>query len=90
VTELNRLWREIDVSPNDPPERHVSFVMVLGKRDIIVRYQKALATLQAWQNAGVPIKVITKPNLGHLGAIRWYKKHIDELLDEAEQLTNRP
>jgi hypothetical protein len=89
TAKLNGLWQEIDVSPDDPPKQNVSFVMVLGKRDRIVSYKKALATLQAWQKVGVPIKVITKTNLGHLGTIRWYKKHIDKLLDEAEHLTGR-
>jgi pimeloyl-ACP methyl ester carboxylesterase len=56
---LNSLWQEIDVSPDRPPEQSVAFVMVLGKRDRLVRYEKALATLQAWQKAGVPIKIIT-------------------------------
>lgn len=88
-TRLNNLWEEIDVSPNDPPRRDLSFVMVLGKRDRIVSYEKALGTLQAWQNAGVPIKIITKPNLGHLGTIKWYKKHINELLIQAENLTSQ-
>lgn len=87
MARLNSLWQEIDVSPNDPPQQRVAFVMVLGKRDVLVSYKKALATLQAWQNAGVPIKIITRPNLGHLGAIRWHKQHIDELLAEAERLT---
>lgn len=86
----NNLWREIDVSPDDPPRRDVSFVMVLGKRDRIVSYEKALATLVAWQKAGVPIKIITRPSLGHLGTIRWYKQHLDELLTEADQLTSQP
>ena len=89
TAKLGSLWQEIDVSPDDPPRRDVSFVMVLGKRDRIVNHEKALATLHAWQKAGVPIKIITKPNLGHLGAIRWYKKHIDELLNEAERPTAR-
>ena len=86
AARLGSLWQEIDISPDDPPGRDVSFVMVLGKWDRVVSYKKALATLQAWQKAGVPIKIITKSNLGHLGTIRWYKKHIDELLDEAENL----
>jgi hypothetical protein len=84
---LNSLWQEIDISPDDPPGRDVSFVMVLGKRDRVVSYEKAFVTLQAWQKAGVPIKIITKSSLGHLGTISWYKKHIDELLAEAEHLT---
>lgn len=87
AARLNSLWQEIDVSPDQPPKRDVSFVMVLGKRDKLISYEKALATLQAWQEAGVPIKIITRPNLGHIGTVRWYKQHIDELLDEAEQLT---
>ncbi len=85
AARLGSLWQEIDISPDDPPG-DMSFVMVLGKRDRVVSYEKALATLQAWQKAGVPIKIITKTSLGHLGTIRWYKKHIDELLDEAENL----
>jgi len=86
ATKLDSLWQEIDVSADEPPRRDLSFVMVLGKRDRIVNYQKSCATLQTWQKAGVPIKIITKPDLGHLGTIKWYKKHTDELLDEAEQL----
>jgi hypothetical protein len=84
---LNSLWQEIDVSPDKPPQQHVAFVMVLGKRDWLVSYKKALATLEAWQRTGVPIKIITRHNLGHIGAIRWHKEHIAELLDEAERLT---
>lgn len=87
AAQLNDLWQGIDVSTDDPPQQHVAFVMVLGKRDRLVSYKKALATLQAWQEAGVPIQIITKSNLGHLETIRWYKKHIDELLAEAERLT---
>jgi hypothetical protein len=88
AAQLESLWQDIDVSPDNPPQRHVAFVMVLGKRDKLVRYEKALATLQAWQKAGVPIKVITRPRLGHIGTIRWHKNHIEELLDEAERLTS--
>ena len=83
---LNDLWREIDVSADEPPSQGLSFVMVLGKRDRVVTYEKAMVTLHAWQAAGVPIKIITKPKLGHLGTIKWYKQHIDELLIEAEHL----
>jgi len=61
--------------------------MALGKRDIFVSYKKAHTTLQAWQNAGLPIKIVTRLNLGHIGTIRWHKEHVDELLDEAECLT---
>jgi hypothetical protein len=86
---LNSLWQEIDISPADPPQRSVSFVMVLGKRDRLIRYEKALATLHAWQKAGVPIRIITRSGLGHLGTIRWHKEHIGELLDEAEELPTR-
>jgi acetyl esterase/lipase len=87
TARLNSLWQEIDISPDEPPQRSVSFVIVLGKRDRLVRYEKALATLQAWQNAGVPIKIFTRSNRGHVGTIRWHKKHIDELLVTAERLT---
>lgn len=89
MDRLNSLWQEIDVSPDKPPRRDLSFVMVLGKRDMLVRYKKALATLETWQNAGVPIKIITRPNLGHVRAIRWHRNNIDSLLTEAEQLTAR-
>lgn len=86
ATKVKSLWQELDISPHNPPKQKIPFVIVLGKRDKISRYGKALAALQAWQNAGAPIKIITRPNLGHIGVIRWHKQHIDELLDEAEQL----
>ncbi len=88
TTKVKSLLQELDISPDHPPRQNLSFVIVLGKRDKLSRYEKALAALQSWQNAGVPIKIITRSNLGHLGTIRWYKKHIDELLDEAERLTS--
>lgn len=87
ASKVRSLWQELDISPDNPPKQNVPFVIVLGKRDKIVRYEKALAALQAWQKAGAPIKIITKPNLGHRGVIAWHKEHIEELLNEAEQLT---
>lgn len=84
--QLNRLWQEIDVSPDNPPSKRVAFVMVLGQRDKLVNYTKALATLQAWQRAGVPIQIITRPRSGHLATIRWHKRHVEELLAAAENL----
>ncbi|HTH72381.1 MAG TPA: hypothetical protein VL737_03415 [Candidatus Pristimantibacillus sp.] len=90
AARLNSLWQEIDISADSPPRRDLSFVMVLGKRDRLIRYKQALATLQAWRSAGVPIKIITRPHSGHLGTIKWHKKHIHELLAEAEYLTSRP
>lgn len=87
TSKVKSLWHELDIAPDNPPKQNVAFVMVLGKRDKVIRYEKALAALQAWQKAGVPIKIITRPNSGHMGTVRWYKQHLDELLAEAEQLT---
>lgn len=87
ASKVKSMWQELDISPDNPPKQNIPFVIVLGKRDRIVRYEKALHALQAWQRAGAPIKIITRPTLGHIGVIRWHKKHIVELLDEAERLT---
>lgn len=89
AAKVRSLWQELDISPDKPPKQPVPFVIVLGKRDRIVRYEKALAALQAWQKAGAPMKIITKPKLGHMGVIKWHKQHMNELLDEAERLTAR-
>ena len=62
------------------------FVIALGKRDKVVAYDKALTTLHAWQDQGQSIQIITKPNLGHIGIIRWYKYHFSELLADATEL----
>ena len=84
-TELKKAWQDIDIVPTKPTYQN-SFVMALGKKDRIVKYDKALSTLKAWQNEGQHIKIIIKPKLGHFGIIRWYKNHIAELLVEAESL----
>ncbi len=84
--KVKSFLQELDITPSKPPRQHLPFVIVLGKRDKFVRYQKALAALQSWQQAGVPINIITRPDLGHMGVIAWYKEHIGELLDDAERL----
>jgi hypothetical protein len=62
--------------------------MALGKKDKVVNYQKARTTLESWQNKGQMIRIITQPSVGHLGIIRWYKKHFRELLAEAERFVD--
>jgi hypothetical protein len=84
--ELKKVWSDIDIVPTKLLSQ-TPFVIALGKRDRIVKYGNALSTLNAWQDKGQPIKIITKPKLGHFGIIRWYKKHIEELIVEAEVLT---
>jgi predicted esterase len=85
--ELKKAWKDIDILPSKPLSQ-TPFIMVLGKNDRIVTYDKALTTLHAWQRTGQRIKIITKPGLGHIQIIRWYKKHIDALLVEAESITS--
>lgn len=70
-----------------PLPKNTSFVIVLGKRDRIVQYEKASAVYQVWSQLGLSIKVITKRNLGHLGIIRWYKQNLESLIEDAEELT---
>lgn len=86
AAKLKSLWKEDDILPELPPKQSSPFMIVLGKQDKIVSYKKATATFQAWQAAGVMIKIITKSDRGHVGAIRWLKKHFGELLTEAELL----
>jgi len=86
--ELQKIWMEIDILP-DKSFARTPFIMALGKKDKIVNYGKALTTLHAWQSQGQPIRIITKPRLGHIGIIHWYKNHFSELLAEAEGLSIR-
>jgi esterase/lipase len=83
--KLKKLWQDVDIVPEKPLNLTNPFLMVLGKKDKIVNYQKALVTLHKWQATGKPITIMTKNNLGHAGTIRWYKKHFEELLVEAEK-----
>lgn len=85
--ELQKAWAEIDVLP-DKNFSQTPFIMALGKKDRVVGYDKAMTTLHAWQEKGQSIQIITKDGLGHVGIIRWYKKHFTELLDEAERQAN--
>jgi hypothetical protein len=83
--ELEEKWAEVEILP----ERSFGtapFIIALGKMDAVVRYEKALSTLQAWQQDGQDIRIISKQALGHVGIIRWYKSHFAELLTEAEKL----
>jgi esterase/lipase len=83
---LQKAWMEVDILPTKSFAQ-TPFIMALGKKDKIVKYDKALATLHAWQHQGQPIQIITKPRLGHLGIIGWYKRHFSELLAAAEDLS---
>jgi len=84
--KLQTAWAEIDILP-DKNFAQTPFVMALGQKDKIVRYDKAVTTIQSWQEKGQPIRIIPKPNLGHIGVIRWYKSHFSELLAMAEGMT---
>lgn len=81
--ELKKVWAELDILPAKRLGE-MPFMMVLGKKDKIVKYDEALATLHAWQSLGEPIRIITKADMGHLGIIRWYKNNFNELLTDAE------
>lgn len=81
---LMQIWQQHEIMPELPPRTDSPIVMTLSTQDRIVDYSKAIATLKAWQNAGVPVHVITRPRYGHLMTIRWFKHHIAELLDIAE------
>lgn len=82
---LQKAWADVDILPGQNFVQ-TPFVMALGKKDRIVPYNKALATLRSWQSNGQNIQVITKPTLGHIGIIRWYKNNFSDLLDQAEAL----
>ena len=88
IDGLKAAWQEVEILPDTPLDKNKAFIIVLGKQDRIVKYQKALATLRAWQHAGVPIKIITKQYLGHRGTVRWFKKNLGSLLAEAEDNVN--
>ena len=83
--KLREIWHKYEVSPDEPLTRTTPFVMVLGARDKIVKYDQAMTTLRAWQAAGVPIQIITKQVLGHSATIKWLKKNITTLLKLAEE-----
>jgi len=80
ATKLHALWQSHEITPGNPVPAPAGFVMALGKRDAIVRHRKAIDTLQAWQRNGTPIVIVSK-NRSHAGIIRWYKRHLGELLD---------
>jgi len=82
---LQRAWQAVEALPDEPPTFPTPVVMMLGKRDKIVNYTSALKTLHTWQKAGIPIRILTR-NPGHLSTVRWFKKHIPELLKAAEEV----
>lgn len=84
-TRLLQAWADVDILPGTN-FASTPFIMALGKKDRIVNFEKAINTLHAWKTNGQNIQIVTKDNLGHIGIIRWYKKHFKELLDDAEKL----
>lgn len=83
---LREIWRDIDISPEKPPAADKSLCVVLGGMDYIVNYAKARRTYVAWQKAGVPVRILTKPQLGHAGTLRWFKENIHTMLAEGTEL----
>lgn len=84
-TKLLQAWADVDILPGNNFAR-TPFIIALGKKDRIVKFEKALNTLHAWKTNGQDIRIITKDSLGHMGIIRWYKKHFAELLAESEKM----
>jgi hypothetical protein len=82
--KLKSAWKDVEILPEEPPSKTSPFLIVLGKRDKIIPLKRALQTLVPWQKAGVPIIIKTRAGRGHAGTIKWYKQHINELIDEAE------
>lgn len=83
---LKSLWNNVDIIADTPMNHQSPFLIVLGKRDKIANYRKAIRTFDAWRLRGEPIKVITQPAMGHSRVIRWYKQNFVELHQQAEQL----
>jgi hypothetical protein len=77
---LREAWKDIEMSVDNPPPTDKAISVVLGGLDYFVNYAKARRNLKAWQNAGVPIRIVTKPHLSHSGTVTWFKEHIDTLL----------
>jgi hypothetical protein len=83
---LQESWKTIEMSLDDPPPIDQSISVVLGGRDKFVNYDRALSNLTVWKDAGVPIEIIKKPELGHFETVKWFKAHIDILLKKAPRL----
>lgn len=83
---LREAWKDVEMSVDNPPPTDKSLSVVLGYLDYFVNYAKARSNLVKWHEAGVPITIKTKPHLSHSGTIKWFKAHIDDLLNEAQQI----
>lgn len=88
LEELRQAWSDVDILP-EKPFAGTPILMALGTADLIVKYDKAQRTLQAWQKAGQEVRIITKPAMGHIAVIRWYKRNFDSLLTTAEKFSKR-
>ncbi len=83
---LQEAWKDIDMSVNTPPPSDKAICVVLGGIDYFVNYVKARSNLKKWQEAGVPITILTKPKLSHSGTVRWFKANIETMLAQAPEL----
>lgn len=83
---LREAWKDIDISVDDPPSPDKAMCVVLGDLDMFVRYKKALENLRAWQEAGVPIRILTRPKYTHSKTVQWFKDNIGLMLNQAPEI----
>lgn len=77
---LLEAWRELeDQEPRLAKTQ--SLVVVLAGADRIVRHADAVRLLEDWKSKGITLTYFTKRGIGHSMAIRWYNRHLGELLD---------
>ncbi len=88
IEELDQTWADIDIYKDKPGT--VPAVCAISRLDPVVPYPFAARNLNAWRDAGAPVKVL--PNwafrhegrLLHSAAIGYFDSNIREIIEISE------
>lgn len=82
---LLRAWKGIEILEDAGMDNSKSLLIVMGKRDRIVRYKTASAAMERWRHNGTRVCYFGIPGIGHALTIRWYRHHLDKLLQKHQE-----
>lgn len=84
--DLKNRWADIEILDDAKLDKSQSMLIVMGKQDRLVRFEKASNTMDKWKTKGSRVDYFGKHGLGHTTTIMWYKNNLDKLLSRVQEI----
>lgn len=84
--DLKDQWADIEILDDAKLDESQSMLIVMGKQDRLVRFNKASKAMDKWKANGSRVDYFGKLGLGHATTIYWYKNNLDKLLSRVQEI----